>query len=393
MSSLSPDANRAGPAAKARSAYIDTLRGVAIFGVACIHFGGSFVNVDHAWSPSFYLGLGFGQIFNFAVPLFIFLSGVLAGSSSRDAGSLWDYYRSRLTRIGLPYLAASLVSFFVLNHYPEWQALSTFGEKTAWLAWKLSYYGVVPTLYFIPLILQLYLLQPALKALPRWTQAIARKVVGPAFTEGHGALLWAATFLGLHLVLGVLCYRGTLSYYTWCRPCSLFWMVYFFTGLHFKGLSAFLTRRRWQILAGAALVAAAGAMFMDFSYLLDRTAVGAHFEFNNTDFAYSRPPLLLYDLAVVAACSVGIALGWNWRPNLAAFLGPYTLDIYLWHILLLYEGAWRHAEVLEACRQMPEVILMISASACLLLAGAKHLYVATVARVRQYRLVLIHQPW
>jgi len=109
------------PAGAGRNTYIDTLRGGSILGVVCIHFAGSFVTTDSfAWSPSFYLGLFLNQVFIFAVPLFIFLSGVLAGSSTK-VQSLSDYYRSRLWRIGFPYLLASIASFFLLNHYSTWQ--------------------------------------------------------------------------------------------------------------------------------------------------------------------------------------------------------------------------------------------------------------------------------
>ncbi len=380
------------PAPRVRNAYIDTFRGVAIFGVVMIHFGGSFADPGNAWTPSFYVGLVFGQLFNFAVPLFIFLSGLLVGASSKT-GSLWDYYRGRLIRIVLPYLAASLVSFFVLNHYPEWAALPTAAAKIGWLAQRLAYYGVEPTLYFIPLILQLYLLQPALKALPRWLHALAQRVAGPALRYEPVVLGLTLVFLALHVTLGILCFRSTLSYYTWCRPCGLFWLVYFFSGLHFKALAVFFNRRRWLLWGGLAVVLAAGAMISDFHYLTDRSQVGASFEFNNTGFAYCRPQLLLYDLAMVAALATGLGLGWTWRANVASFLGQYTLEIYLWHILLLYEGAWQHAEVLESCRQMPEVILIIAATAGLLIAGAKHCSTRAAGLVRQYRLVLVRDPW
>jgi surface polysaccharide O-acyltransferase-like enzyme len=380
------------PSARPRNAYIDTLRGVAIFGVAGIHFGGSFANPGNAWTPSFYLGLFFGQLFNFAVPLFIFLSGVLAGGSSKSV-SLREYYRGRFVRIVLPYLAASLASFYLLNHVHEWQELPDLGARLAWLAQRLCYFGVEPTLYFIPLILQLYFLQPALKALPRWLHAITRRLAGDAIEERHIVLALALLLLAGHVALGVLCYRSVLSYYVWCRPCCLFWAVYFFCGLHFKTLSAFVSRRALVLFAAAGLVAAAGALLSDFRYLLDPSQVGAGFELNNMDFAYARPQLLIYDLALTGLLSVGLVLGWTWRPNFASFLGQYTLEIYLWHILLLYEAAWRHAEVLESCKQMPELILIICAAACLLIGGAKDQFTRTVAFLRQYRLVLVRQPW
>lgn len=382
-----------GTSVPARNAYIDTLRGVAIFGVVCIHFAGSFITVDHAWSPSFYVGLIFGQIFNFAVPLFIFLSGFLAGKSRKTPDSLGDYYRQRFVRIGLPYLAVSVISFFALNHYVKWLELPTGEVKFTWLLQKLFFYGVEPTLYFIPLILQLYLLQPALKALPRWIQHAASRLFRLNLRPESVVLGLALLLLVIHVILGQLCYRGTLSYYTWCRPNGIFWLVYFFCGLHFNSLLSFMNRRRWALWGGLCLLVAVGAMAANFQVLTDRSVVGARFELNNMDVAYCRPQLLIFDLAAVGALAVGLGLGWTWRPSILSFLGAYTLEIYLWHILLLYEGAWRHAPVLAACREMPEVIILIAGTACLLIAGSKHLYTTTSAIVRQYRLVLIKDPW
>ena len=379
---------------RVRNAYIDTLRGAAIFGVACIHFGGSFANPGNAWTPSFYLGLLFGQFFNFAVPLFIFLSGVLAGmGSSKAPPTLRAYYAGRLWRIGLPYLAASIASFFLLNHLTEWQAQPTTGAKLTWLAQRLFYFGVEPTLYFIPLIIQLYLLQPLLKALPGWIHALTRRLAGEAIRPEQIVLGLSLLMLAAHVALGVLCYRGVLSYYIWCRPCPLFWMFYFFSGLHFKALSSFCSRRNLLLLGGLGAIVALGAFAADVRVLTDRSVMGAHFEFNNVDYAYARPQLLLYDLTVTGILSIGIALGWTWRPSLVSFAGQYTLEIYLWHILLLYEGAWRYAEVLESCKQMPELILIICAFTCLLIAGIKYGFTTLTSTIRQYRLALVRNPW
>jgi surface polysaccharide O-acyltransferase-like enzyme len=180
-----------------RHVYIDALRGFSIFGVVCVHFAGSFVNSGNAWTPSFLLGLGLNQFFSFAVPLFVFLSGLLAGLGSRKAPpGLRAYYGGRLWRIGVPYLFASAASFFWLNHLPEWQALPEGGARLAWLAQRLFFSGVEPTLYFIPLILYLYLLQPALKALPGWLARVLR--TSPERVALGAALLLLAT----HVTLG-----------------------------------------------------------------------------------------------------------------------------------------------------------------------------------------------
>jgi hypothetical protein len=147
-------------------------------------------------------------------------------------------------------------------------------------------------------------------------------------------------------------------------------MVYFFAGLHFRSLTGFVSRRAVRAGGVFFLLLAAGTMAWNFRHLLDRSVVGAHFELNRLDFAYVRPEMLVYDLAMTLGLAAGLALEWNPRAGLVSYLGRYTLEIYLWHILVLYFGVWRYAEALAACRQMPELIVIICAAAALAIALA-----------------------
>jgi surface polysaccharide O-acyltransferase-like enzyme len=367
-----------------RNAYIDTLRGVSIFGVVCVHFAGSFVTTDiHAWGASFHLGLFLNQAFGFAVPMFVFLSGVLAGFS-KDSPTLADYYAGRFRRIAVPYLIASVPAFFLLNHYAEWAALPGLSARVSWLAEHLLFKGVEPTLYFIPLILQLYLLQPLLKALPAGMHRVL-PALGPAGWSAVTAML----LLLVHVTLGILCDRGVLNYYVWGRPNVLFWAFYFYAGLHLRALTSLLPRNgiRMAQWAGAALALA--AMAWNFSRLLDRTAMGASFEFNRLDFAYVRPEMMSYDLGVVLALGLGIPLGWSVRATFLAYLGRYTLEVYLWHILVLYFGAWRFPAVLASCREVPELIVIICAAATLGIALVADVLERTRAFLRTHRVAVV----
>jgi surface polysaccharide O-acyltransferase-like enzyme len=375
------------PAGQGRNSYIDTLRGWSIFGVVCVHFAGSFVTTDvFAWSPSFYLGLTLNQVFGFAVPMFVFLSGLLAGTSTRQV-TLGEYYRGRFWRIGFPYLLASFASFFLLNHHAEWLALPDYRARFIWLFQRICFYGVEPTLYFIPLILQLYVLQPALKALPGWLNRLV-----PAVSPARFALVLAGLLLVVHVTIGVKCNRGTLDYYVWARPNPIFWMFYFFAGLHFRSLVSFITPNVLEIGGRIALLAAAAAMAWNGLHLMDRSVVGQHFELNRLDFAYVRPEMLIYDLAVVAGLAAGIALGWAPRNPVLTYFGRYTLEIYLWHILVLYFGAWRYADALAACRQMPELIVIICAGTCLLIAGVFDGWSRLTTFFLHHRVVLVKTP-
>jgi len=375
------------PARSGRNLYIDTLRGGSIFGVVCIHFAGSFVTTDsHAWTPSFYLGLILNQGFIFAVPLFVFLSGLLAGSS-KTVLALGDYYRGRLWRIGFPYLLASIASFFLLNHYATWSGLSGVSEKFSWLASRFFLSGIEPTLYFIPLILYLYFLQPALKALPGWLNRIV-----PSVSPARFALVVAGLLLILHVTLGVLCYRSTLNYYVWGRPNPLFWMFYFFAGLHFPSLTGFLSHGTLRVMGLLAGLVAVITMGWNLIHHTDIAVVGVHFERNVLDFAYVRPEMLVYDLAVVAALATGIALGWSPQATVLSYLGRYTLEIYLWHILVLYYGAWRYADATESCRQLPELIVLICLATPLLIAGLADGWDRLRNYVRHHRLAVVEVP-
>ena len=376
-----------GPAGAGRNLYIDTLRGWSIFGVVCVHFAGSFVTTDtFAWSPSFYLGLTLNQVFSFAVPMFVFLSGLLAGAS-RAPVTLGDYYRGRFWRIAFPYLIASFAAFFLLNHHAEWLALPGYRARFIWLFQRICFYGVEPTLYFIPLILQLYVLQPALKALPGWLNQLL-----PAFRLVHFALVLTALLLALHLAIGVKCNRGTLDYYTWARPNAVFWMVYFFAGLHFRTLTGMISVPVLRTGGQIALLAAVGAMVWNGYHLTDRSFVGTHFELNRLDFAYVRPEMLVYDLAVVVGLAAGVALGWAPGATVLTYLGRYTLEIYLWHIMVLYFGAWRYADALASCRQMPELIVILCAATCLVIAGVADGLSRLTTFVQHHRLVLVKTP-
>ncbi len=346
-----------------RNAYIDTLRGWSIFGVVCIHFAGSFVTTDiYAWSPSFWLGLTLNQLFSFAVPLFLFLSGLLAGYSKKQL-SLRDYYISRLRRIGLPYLVASLALFFLLNHHNVWLALPNNGERFIWLAQRLLYFGIEPTLYFIPLIILLYFTKPPMKALPDWLNRVV-----PSISPERFALITTSLFLIIHVIIGALCYRHHESYYIWARPNPLFWMFYFFSGLHFRSLLRFVPKGTVKVAGWISLLVAIAAMSWNFHHLTDRAVVGDHFELNWLDLAYVRPEIMIYNLAMVIGLASGIFLGWAPQAGLVSNLGRFSLDINLWHILVLYYGAWRYADALVACRQLPELIIFICIMTTILIA-------------------------
>lgn len=142
---------------KERDLSLDLLRGIAIILVVFIHvtpFG--FVDSD---SLNFDATIIFRQIINFAVPLFLFISGYLmANKSLSSTNEYFSYLKKQLPRVLLPYIVWSVLYsliFFAL------------GINAETLLFNFLTFQVVGPFYFIALICQCYLLQPLLKSLSK----------------------------------------------------------------------------------------------------------------------------------------------------------------------------------------------------------------------------------
>jgi len=189
----------------------DLIRAAAALAVIAIH-----VTAGYMDSP---LAYTWNHLVRFAVPLFIIISGFLLAWSDHDSldFSTPAFYRQRLHRILVPYILWTIIycllNFYLLrllNH--PLLLLTTLGK--ALLMGNACYH-----LYFIPIILQLYLLYPWLR---RWMKRDAR------------SLLWTAglltgtcqTLLYLYL-LHIIALPGQYSFLYLCGfPVWLFYFVF-----------------------------------------------------------------------------------------------------------------------------------------------------------------------
>ena len=342
---------------------INLLKGFCIVGVACIHFGGSFVRRDLAWTGPFYMGLFLNQFFSFAVPVFIFISGWLLDLTHGDRPIHYGrFYRKRLVKLGIPYLIVTALFFILFPRSPlitsvTWQNFLP----------RVFYYGIEPTLYFVPLIIQLYLLYPLLRLADR---KLEKPSEGRA-DSGHGPVLrLLLIFFVLHILIGFLAYSGKISYHTLCLRFFPFWILYFYGGMHFRGLTAGLRSvKKMDLLASLSGAAAVALFFWNISRLMDVGRVGLSFERNMLDFAYCRPEILPYDLAAVLACGMVLQRPWTLRVGILETFGVYSYHLYVWHILVLLHIGWGQPAVMAACIAYPEVIPLVAFAACAIIAG------------------------
>lgn len=377
------------PAGESRDAFLDTLRGFAILGVILVHFGGSFATADNFKTPSFNLGLALSQIATFAVPLFTFISGLLASPErSRRQGGIWRYYRSRLLAVGWPYLLASAACILLIGLPQDFTLLASDWAKISWFLGRLFYYGIHPTYYFIPMILLLYCARPLLV----WLGPALQSRLYPSAPGDKGVLAAQLALLALfgvlHVGLGLACYWNMLDYYTWCRPNPLFWLLFFYFGLIFPKLAARLPRPPGMFPLALLFALMAGLHLLNWQQLLPDPNALQPAAFNKLNYAYVRPVFLTLDALAVLFAAGLLARRPKHSSRMLGFFGRHSLNIYLWHILVLLVFAWRHPAVLATVKQAPELIIGFALFTAFIIAGASATLSFVLAIPFRYRLEL-----
>ncbi|HEY8344429.1 MAG TPA: acyltransferase [Bacillota bacterium] len=134
-----------------RISELDILRGLAILGVLTGH-----VAAETLYAETTFLGIFFNQVVRFAVPVYIFLSGLGLSLSKRPYSGYIEFVGQRLRRI--------------IPLYSLWSAIYLFLPPTGGPVFSFKTYGKAVftgsasyQLYFVPLIIQFYLLFPFLR--------------------------------------------------------------------------------------------------------------------------------------------------------------------------------------------------------------------------------------
>jgi len=151
--------------AKPRLEGISFLRGISIFLVVVIHFiAGLPLQLfgQHEWQPVF---ITFDQLGRVAVPIFLAASGYLL-EKKYSAGKLntTEFWLHRFQQILPLYIFWSLVLFGLRVMVPVWNQPPV--DFTLYTVGKILLFGQGDYhLYFVPLLLQMYLLYPLLRLL------------------------------------------------------------------------------------------------------------------------------------------------------------------------------------------------------------------------------------
>lgn len=128
---------------------IDSIRGISILGVIVIHSCYLLYKTEISVDDTIILSL-INNLFRFAIPVFLFTSGLLLKPFVWTKKSIFKFYKNKFIKIVIPYFLVTLILWII--GYTKNQSLFSLlltGEAS------------VP-LYFVPLLLQMYLIYPLL---------------------------------------------------------------------------------------------------------------------------------------------------------------------------------------------------------------------------------------
>jgi probable poly-beta-1,6-N-acetyl-D-glucosamine export protein len=237
------------------------LNGLAIVAVVLNHAAGWGVYQVTSGTMSYYIVLAIEKLADFAVPAFLFVSGFFVAYAAQGNNSIsWKTVRTRITTLLIPYVIWSTV-FFVCDAltgstYGPWEYLRRLVTGEA-----------APPYFYVPLIIQFYLLSPWIAA---WAKTNGKRllVLSALFQYGvmivHYVLLLGANAPALDLLTRLTPYW---TFFTWIFFFS-FGVVY---GARLRELQSRLARFKWYLLVAVVILGALAILETEVIYRLTGT--------------------------------------------------------------------------------------------------------------------------
>lgn len=337
---------------------LSLLTGLAIFGVVLNHSAGiGFIamfwwahrytavvspNFDRMGSLTYFFLRAVEQLGMFAVPAFLFVSGYFAAYSTdmHRRARAWHIVLVRIKYLIIPYVLWSGMAF--LGDFAV-------GDRYSGMHYvgSLLTGGASPPLYFVPVIIQCYLISPLIVpiAATRWKLLLT---------------LSAVAQLGYQL----LSYPGALGYNAnWLEQAGRMLPNWMFVGfflwfclgivarLHYRSVPDWLVRAKWHVLVATFVLFAVGLLEWELIlYLSPEIWLGTARTFLDE----------LYSLAFIALILSFRNVRFAWCRQLNA-LGTKSYGIYLSHFLILLFASklvYHVAPVLLAHQLLYQIVLV-----------------------------------
>ncbi len=293
---------------------LDFLRTISMLAVMMGHASSTYL---HQETSIQFLSMNLASLLNqavrFSVPLFLLLSGFSLGVGAKQT-SYFSFLKRRAVRVLLPYLMWTMI-YSLSNtgyHFSVW--LDQLANPS-WLLRTVLTGQSAPHLYFIPIILQCYLLYPLLKRWvdrwpvqsTAWAMAVTLLLQG-CYTLHHFGIIVAPPPVYLWLTFPV-------------------WGFYFVAGMFLQTLDLEHLKQRCKENA-LPLLAMGGVLSVLYSAVSLRTGL-----------LHAIKPELMVVTIWAFFCGIGV---WEWIkawPGLAAgvtFLSCHSMGIYYCHVLIIY---------------------------------------------------------
>lgn len=200
-------------------------------------------NYDQYGSLSYYALIAIIKLTFIAIPTFLFVSGFFIAYTSRGKQSAlsWKVVRVRITNLLIPYLIWSVV-FFAADFLTSCLDACSAQSLPAYL-WALVSGGATEAYWYVPLIIQFFLLSLVLVPLTKanWKLAI---LIGALTQLGAIAVTYLAIF-GINVPPIIAATFTTIFF-----PRDLiFFIIGVAAGFHFSALKQWLARTKWWLLA------------------------------------------------------------------------------------------------------------------------------------------------
>jgi len=293
---------------------IDILRGIAMLAVVSIHVS----NIPLAILASgrrYYLVYMFNSFINFAVPMFILISAIMAAYSEANRPlQVITYYKKKLVHIGLPYIVWSLlyILFNIVMHKLRMPDLLSWRNWISWILQGRAY----EHLYFLAVILQFHVLFPLLIKLTRLVKD--KPFLAFLIAVGGQNIVYWLNKLWIYE-------RFTYFYSSFFGYFGIIFLG-LYLGLNYDKVCQWM-RKNAKWLAVFCLISAAA--FLYYRHLLYEK-VNFHsypYSFIRLFFVASLPLCLLAPAQNLRLKEGRIGRGLQW-------IGRYTLGIYLAHPVL-----------------------------------------------------------
>lgn len=257
----------------------------------------------------------------FSVPAFLFFSGFFVAYAARGSHSLhqWKITRLRVISLAVPYVIWSV--FIFTTDLFQGSVLS----PSKYII-RLIYGGAVPEYYFVPLLIQFYLLSPLIIPVARERGKLVL-ILAALLQVGTVSLTYLGLFQGgslLHMILIVISHWSIFSLW------GFFFTSGIVSGFQYERLKIWLARYKWVFLTSTIL--------MGFLAIIEAGLVSNTTGQNWYDSPFTIPSSIYaisFIFSFLAFEQVSVPF-----PKIFYYLSNRTFGIYLLHSRVLSLFVW-----------------------------------------------------